>query len=226
METRSTSTSRPTRRLPRPRTEYPGTSPEPNPRATIYAPCPTAKAQVSEPVGHGAPGSVSMDWVAPVSTALPHYRTRGADRRWFELPADRLSWRRDRAGQSLDARRRLYGDYTAALSRMRTALNECAQTNIRVLRDTRDLLLRSPEPGARRSTAMATPSWRTDSIRRWPNSAVSCVATLARPTRLRGADGGLALTFQPAPDTRQLARWPTVAVARAGEPLLPGRRLA
>lgn len=149
METRSTSTSRPTRRLPRPRTEYPGTSPEPNPRATIYAPCPTAKAQVSEPVGHGAPGSVSMDWVAPVSTALPHYRTRGADRRWFELPADRLSWRRDRAGQSLDARRRLYGDYTAALSRMRTALNECAQTNIRVLRDTRDLLLRSPEPGDR-----------------------------------------------------------------------------
>ncbi|WP_405797186.1 hypothetical protein [Streptomyces sp. NBC_01506] len=122
-----------------------------------------------------------MDWVAPVSTALGAVIGVGST-----LLADRLSWRRDRAGQSLDARRQLYGDYTAALSRMRTALNECAQTNIParerpqrvrelflapgayeirhqlaivapqdvveaartafvVLRDTRDLFLRSPE---------------------------------------------------------------------------------
>jgi hypothetical protein len=46
------------------------------------------------------------------------------------LIADRLRWRRERAGQSLDVRRQLYADYTAALSRMRTALHECAQADI------------------------------------------------------------------------------------------------
>lgn len=66
-----------------------------------------------------------MDWVAPVSTALGAVIGVGST-----LLADRLSWRRDRAGQSLDARRKLYADYTAALSQMRTALNECAQASI------------------------------------------------------------------------------------------------
>ncbi len=66
-----------------------------------------------------------MEWISPVSTALGAVIGVGST-----LLADRLSWRRDRAGQSLDARRQLYGDYTAALSRMRTALNECAQTDI------------------------------------------------------------------------------------------------
>ncbi|MFD4633695.1 hypothetical protein ACFVYR_33150 [Streptomyces sp. NPDC058284] len=64
------------------------------------------------------------------------------------LIADRISWRRERAGQSLDVRRQLYADYTAALSRMRTALNECVQADIpaeeRPLR-VRDLFL---APGA------------------------------------------------------------------------------
>lgn len=66
-----------------------------------------------------------MEWIAPVSTALGAVIGVGST-----LLADRLSWRRDRAGQSLDARRQLYGEYTAALSRMRTALNECAQADI------------------------------------------------------------------------------------------------
>ncbi|MEU9012027.1 hypothetical protein AB0D12_20060 [Streptomyces sp. NPDC048479] len=66
-----------------------------------------------------------MEWISPVSTALGAVIGVGST-----LIADRLSWRRERAGQSLDVRRKLYGDYTAALSRMRTALNECAQADI------------------------------------------------------------------------------------------------
>lgn len=66
-----------------------------------------------------------MEWISPVSTALGAVIGVGST-----LIADRLSWRRERAGQSLDVRRQLYADYTAALSRMRTALNECAQADI------------------------------------------------------------------------------------------------
>ncbi|WP_457515719.1 hypothetical protein [Streptomyces sp. TE33382] len=46
------------------------------------------------------------------------------------LFTDRFRWRRERDGQHLDLRRQMYGDYTAALSRIRTALNECAQMDI------------------------------------------------------------------------------------------------
>ncbi|MFF0064198.1 hypothetical protein ACFYRC_22100 [Streptomyces sp. NPDC005279] len=66
-----------------------------------------------------------MEWISPVSTALGAVIGVGST-----LIADRLRWRRERAGQSLDVRRILYGDYTAALSRMRTALNECALADI------------------------------------------------------------------------------------------------
>ncbi|MFF2007582.1 hypothetical protein ACFVWY_00715 [Streptomyces sp. NPDC058195] len=66
-----------------------------------------------------------MEWVSPVSTALGAVIGVGST-----LVTDRLRWRRDRAGQSLDVRRQMYGDYTAALSRIRTALNECAQTGV------------------------------------------------------------------------------------------------
>lgn len=66
-----------------------------------------------------------MEWISPVSTALGAVIGVGST-----LVADRLSWRRERAGQSLDVRRQLYGDYTAALSRMRTVLHDCAQADI------------------------------------------------------------------------------------------------
>ncbi|MGW8384800.1 hypothetical protein ACWGMW_01705 [Streptomyces albidoflavus] len=66
-----------------------------------------------------------MEWIPLVSTALGAAIGVGST-----LLADRARWRRDRAGQDLDVRRQLYGDYTAALSRIRTALNECAQEAI------------------------------------------------------------------------------------------------
>ncbi|MER5465759.1 hypothetical protein ABT010_34855 [Streptomyces sp. NPDC002668] len=66
-----------------------------------------------------------MEWISPVSTALGAVIGVGST-----LIADRLRWSRERAGQSLDVRRKLYGDYTAALSRMRTGLHECAQADI------------------------------------------------------------------------------------------------
>jgi hypothetical protein len=66
-----------------------------------------------------------MEWISPVSTALGAVIGVGST-----LIADRLRWRRERAGQSLDVRRQLYADYTAALPRMRTALHECAQADI------------------------------------------------------------------------------------------------
>jgi hypothetical protein len=68
-----------------------------------------------------------MEWISPVSTLLGAVIGVGST-----LMADRISWRRDRAGQSLDVRRQLYADYTAALSRMRTALNECVQADFPV----------------------------------------------------------------------------------------------
>ncbi|MFF8592552.1 hypothetical protein ACF061_14090 [Streptomyces sp. NPDC015220] len=66
-----------------------------------------------------------MEWLSLASTALGAVIGVGST-----LIADRLSWRRERAGQSFDVRRQLYADYTAALSRMRTALNEAAQANL------------------------------------------------------------------------------------------------
>ncbi len=66
-----------------------------------------------------------MEWMSPVSTLLGAAIGVGAT-----LVADRVRWRRERVGQSLDVRRQLYGEYTAALSRMRTALNECARSDV------------------------------------------------------------------------------------------------
>lgn len=66
-----------------------------------------------------------MEWISPVSTALGAVIGVGST-----LLTDRFRWRRERAGQNLDVRRQMYADYTAALSRIRTALNECAQMNI------------------------------------------------------------------------------------------------
>lgn len=66
-----------------------------------------------------------MEWISLVSTALGAAIGVGST-----LLADRARWRRDRAGQNLDVRRQLYADYTAALSRTRTALNECVQQEI------------------------------------------------------------------------------------------------
>ncbi|MEV8451308.1 hypothetical protein AB0467_01575 [Streptomyces sp. NPDC052095] len=63
-----------------------------------------------------------MEWISPVSTALGAVIGVGST-----LVTDRLRWRRERAGQSLDVRRQLYAEYTAALSRTRTALDECAR---------------------------------------------------------------------------------------------------
>ncbi|WP_326652224.1 hypothetical protein [Streptomyces sp. NBC_01750] len=65
-----------------------------------------------------------MEWISPVSTALGAVIGVGST-----LIGDRLRWGRERAGQSLDVRRQL-SDYTAALSRMRTTLHECAQADI------------------------------------------------------------------------------------------------
>ncbi|MFE2017723.1 hypothetical protein ACFW9O_06650 [Streptomyces sp. NPDC059499] len=66
-----------------------------------------------------------MEWISLASTALGAAIGVGST-----LLADRVRWRRERAGQNLDVRRQLYADYTAALSRIRTALNECAQVDI------------------------------------------------------------------------------------------------
>ncbi|MEV8362564.1 hypothetical protein [Streptomyces niveus] len=66
-----------------------------------------------------------MEWISLASTALGAAIGVGST-----LLADRVRWRRERAGQNLDVRRQMYADYTAALSRIRTALNECAQADI------------------------------------------------------------------------------------------------
>lgn len=62
-----------------------------------------------------------MEWISPVSTALGAVIGVGAT-----LLADRLRWRRERADRALETRRQLYAEYSAALSRIRTALNEAA----------------------------------------------------------------------------------------------------
>jgi hypothetical protein len=63
-----------------------------------------------------------VEWISPVSTALGALIGVGST-----LLVDRLRWRRERADRALENRRQLYADFSAALSRMRTALNECAQ---------------------------------------------------------------------------------------------------
>ncbi|MEU1330168.1 hypothetical protein [Streptomyces sp. NPDC005865] len=68
-----------------------------------------------------------MEWISPVSTALGAAIGIGST-----LVTDRLRWRRERAGQSLDVRRQLYAEYTAALSRTRTALDECVHDHMSV----------------------------------------------------------------------------------------------
>ncbi|MFB7044698.1 hypothetical protein ACFCZ5_06330 [Streptomyces microflavus] len=66
-----------------------------------------------------------MEWISLASTALGAGIGIGST-----LLVDRVRWRRERAGHDLDVRRQMYADYTAALSRIRTALNECAQEDI------------------------------------------------------------------------------------------------
>lgn len=66
-----------------------------------------------------------MEWISLAGTALGAVIGVGST-----LLAERVRWRRERAGQDLDVRRQLYADYTAALSRMRTALNECARVDL------------------------------------------------------------------------------------------------
>ncbi|MFH9121464.1 hypothetical protein [Streptomyces globisporus] len=84
-----------------------------------------------------------MEWIPLVSTALGAAIGIGST-----LLADRARWRRDRAGQDLDVRRQLYADYTAALSRIRTALNECAQEDIPTAERTRRVREEFLTPGA------------------------------------------------------------------------------
>ncbi|MEO3847653.1 hypothetical protein ABGB09_08350 [Streptomyces sp. B8F3] len=62
-----------------------------------------------------------MEWISPVSTALGAAIGVGAT-----LFSDRLRWRREREDRALESRKQLYADYSAALSRIRTALNEAA----------------------------------------------------------------------------------------------------
>ncbi|MFF7200616.1 hypothetical protein [Streptomyces sp. NPDC008141] len=62
-----------------------------------------------------------MEWISPVSTALGAVIGVGST-----LLAERLRWRRDRITQAHATRQQLYADYSAALSRMRTALSEYA----------------------------------------------------------------------------------------------------
>lgn len=62
-----------------------------------------------------------MEWISPVSTALGALIGVGST-----LLVDRFRWRRERADRALENRKQLYADYSAALSRIRTALNECA----------------------------------------------------------------------------------------------------
>ena len=73
-------------------------------------------------VGSGRPiGRSAVEWISPVSTALGAVIGVGAT-----LLADRLRWRREREGRALETRRQLYAEYSAALSRIRIALNEAA----------------------------------------------------------------------------------------------------
>lgn len=64
-----------------------------------------------------------MEWISPVSTLLGAGIGVGAT-----LLADRIRWRRESEDRATTTRRQLYAEYTAALSRVRTALHECART--------------------------------------------------------------------------------------------------
>ncbi|WP_055565143.1 hypothetical protein [Streptomyces atriruber] len=63
-----------------------------------------------------------MEWISPVSTLLGAGIGIGAT-----LLADRIRWRRESGERETATRRQLYAEYTAALSRVRTALHESAQ---------------------------------------------------------------------------------------------------
>ncbi|MGY1436278.1 hypothetical protein [Streptomyces reniochalinae] len=63
-----------------------------------------------------------MEWISPVSTAIGALIGVGST-----LVVDRARWRRERTDRAQEQRLHLYADYSASLSRMRTALNECAQ---------------------------------------------------------------------------------------------------
>ncbi|WP_329230920.1 hypothetical protein OG488_19390 [Streptomyces sp. NBC_01460] len=104
-----------------------------------------------------------MEWIPLVSTALGAAIGVGST-----LLADRARWRRDRAGQDLDVRRQLYADYTAALSRIRTALNECAQEDIPTAERTRKVREVFLTPGAyeiRHQLAIVAPPEIVDAAR-------------------------------------------------------------
>lgn len=84
------------------------------------------------------------------------------------LLADRARWRRDRAGQDLDVRRQLYADYTAALSRIRTALNECVREDIPAAERPRRIREAFLTPGAyeiRHQLAIVAPPEIVDAAR-------------------------------------------------------------
>lgn len=66
-----------------------------------------------------------MEWMTPVGTALGAVIGVGST-----LLADRIRWNREREDRALEMRKQLYADYSAALSRMRTSLNECAHGGI------------------------------------------------------------------------------------------------
>nr|WP_239104300.1 hypothetical protein [Streptomyces sp. SID339] len=71
----------------------------------------------------GSRWRVFVEWISPVSTLLGAGIGVGAT-----LPADRNRWRRESAERGTATRRQLYAEYTAALSRVRTALHEAART--------------------------------------------------------------------------------------------------
>jgi hypothetical protein len=63
-----------------------------------------------------------VEWISPVSTLLGAGIRVGAT-----LLADQLRWRREREDRARQTRSQLYAEYSAALMRMRVALNEAAQ---------------------------------------------------------------------------------------------------
>ncbi|MHC3820059.1 hypothetical protein [Streptomyces sp. DT9] len=104
-----------------------------------------------------------MEWIPLVSTALGAAIGVGST-----LLADRARWRRDRAGQDLDVRRQLYADYTAALSRIRTALNECVREDIPAAERPRRIREEFLTPGAyeiRHQLAIVAPPEIVDAAR-------------------------------------------------------------
>ncbi|MFJ6232687.1 hypothetical protein ACIQH0_01210 [Streptomyces griseus] len=104
-----------------------------------------------------------MEWIPLVTTGLGAAIGVGST-----LLADRARWRRDRAGQDLDVRRQLYADYTAALSRIRSALHECAQEDTPTAERTRRVREEFLAPGAyeiRHQLAIVAPPEIVDAAR-------------------------------------------------------------